>query len=121
MARPRKSHADLPKYVVVHHGSYWYRHPDGENVKIGPEGEMHLVWRFMLDKTDPENPGQGKSLHEYFDRYKREVVPTLGVRTQKDYARHLAVLDKAFGHMKPDDLKPKHVGQFLDRPKGKIQ
>lgn len=123
MARPRKSNSHLPKYVIVHHGSYWYRPPSGEDVRIGAcPGEEHKVWQFMIERAVPAAPPKpGAPLREYFERYKREVIPTLGVRTQKDYARHIVVLDRVFGHMRPDEVKPRDIGAFLDRPKGRIQ
>jgi integrase len=71
--------------------------------------------------TPPTVPDASSTLKSFFERYKREVVPTLAPRTQAGYSRHLVILDRSFGHMRPDDLKPKDVGQFLDRPKGKIQ
>jgi len=119
MSRPRKTNAHLPKYVTVIHGSYWYRPPEGEYVNIGPEGQEHLVWRFMADKTAPSAPG--KTMHDFFERYKREVLPLLGLRTQKDYVRHLVRLERSFGHMRPNEIQPRDIGAFLDRPKGKIQ
>lgn len=122
MSRPRKTNKHLPQYVTVIHGSYWYRPPDGKPVRIAPEGAEHLVWKFMAELTLPTpSPVGTATLKTYFERYKREIVPTLAPRTQKDYARHIAVLDRSFGHMRPDDMKPKDVGQFLDRPKGRIQ
>ncbi len=123
MARPRKSNRHLPKYVIVHHGAYWYRPPSGEDVRIGScPGEEHKVWEFMLERAPPQAPPkQGATLHEYFERYKREILPTLAPRTQIDYSRHLVILDKVFGHMLPDEVKPRDVGAFIDRPKGKIQ
>lgn len=60
-------------------------------------------------------------MHAIFDRYERDVLPTLGERTQKDYRRHLARLRETFGHRVPDDIKPRDIGAFIDRPKGKIQ
>lgn len=122
MSRPRTKNKHLPQYVTVIHGSYWYRPPDGDSVRIGPEGAEHLVWKFMADHMTPQAPPAANStLHHFFERYKREVLPTLAPRTQKDYSRHLVLLDRSFGHMRPDDLRPKDIGQFLDRPKGKIQ
>jgi integrase len=122
MSRPRKTNTHLPKYVTVIHGSYWYRPPEGENVNIGPEGEEHLVWKFMLERAAPQAPPKpGSTLKEYFERYRRDVLPTKAPRTQKDYARHLAKLEAVFGHMRPDELKKRDIGQFLDRVKGKIQ
>jgi integrase len=61
------------------------------------------------------------TLTQCFERYRLEVLPTLAPRTQKDYLRHLKVLEARFGSMHPDELQPKDVGQFLDRPKGRIQ
>lgn len=122
MARPRTKNAHLPMYVVPIHGSYWYRPPDGQDVRIGPIGEEHLVWKFMAERTAPQpTPKPTALLREHFERYKREVIPTLAPRTQKDYARHIIVLTRVFGHMSPDEVKPRDVGAFLDRPKGKIQ
>jgi integrase len=120
MSRPRKKDAHLPKYVRVEFGSYWYRPPEGPNVKIGPEGQEHLVWKFMLDKAEPSSAPL-ITLNDCFDRYLKEVLPSLGVRTQKDYARHIAILRRVFGHMHPDEVRPRDVGAFLDRLKGKIQ
>lgn len=121
MARPRTKNAHLPMYVVPIHGSYWYRPPDGPDVRIGPVGEEHLVWKFMLERTQPQEIKPNATLKDYFERYKREVVPTLSPRTQKDYSRHIAILTRVFGHMLPDEVRPRNVGAFLDRPKGKIQ
>jgi integrase len=75
----------------------------------------------MAERTAPQPPPKtGALLLEHFERYKREVIPTLAPRTQKDYARHIATLVRVFGHMRPDELLPRDIGAFLDRPKGKI-
>lgn len=122
MSRPRKTNSHLPKFVVVNHGSYWYQPTEGKAVRIGPEGEEWLIYEYLAKVAKPQPPPkQGAKLHDHFERYKREVAPTLAPRTQKDYARHIVLLDKAFGHMHPDELMPKGVGAFLDRTKGKIQ
>lgn len=128
MSRPRsKTTAHLPKYITVINNAYWYRPPPlnlGEEppkpTRIGTfPHEEHLVWKFMLDLVTPSGPLI--TLNDCFDRYLKEVLPSLGFRTQKDYSRHIVILRKVFGHMRPDDLRPRDIGQFLDRPKGKIQ
>lgn len=121
MSRPRTTNKHLPKYVSVIHGAYWYRPPNGPNVNIGPEGDERAVWQFMADHAPQLSNTPLVTIADMLDRYQREVVPTLAPRTQIDYARHLTLLRKTFGHMKPNDLRPKDVGAFLDRPKGKIQ
>lgn len=57
---------------------------------------------------------------EALDLYKRDCVPELAERTQRDYARHIETLRKEFGHIEADALKPRDVAKFLDVPKGKI-
>ena len=49
------------------------------------------------------------------DRYIIESLPKKAERTRIDYMNALGRLRKVFGHMRPDDLKPKHVYQYLDR------
>lgn len=121
MSRPRTTHKHLPKYVSIIHGAYWFRPPGGPNVNIGPEGDERAVWQFMADNAPSLNNQPMLTVSDMLDRYQREIVPTLAPRTQVDYARHLTLLRKTFGHMKPNDLKPRDIGAFLDRPKGKIQ
>lgn len=60
-------------------------------------------------------------LSDIFDRYLRDVLPTLAPRTQKDYARHIVILRQRFGHLEANALKPRDIGAFLDVAKGKIQ
>jgi hypothetical protein len=54
------------------------------------------------------------TMNEVFDRYERECVPNLGIRTQIDYKRHLRILRQHFGHFVPGTIKPRDVGRFLD-------
>lgn len=120
MGRPRTANKHLPKYVTVIHGSYWYRPPDKEPVRIGlvKDGEAQ-VWRHQLTLNEPVK--EMRTLADIFDRYERDVLPTLAPRTQIDYRRHLITLRKFCGHMHPDELKPRDIGRFLDVPTGKIQ
>jgi len=78
------------------------------------------MWKFYADIKSPDKAPL-LTLHDCFERYKREVLPTKAPRTQKDYSRHIVILDQRFGHMRPDELQARDIGQFLDRPKGKIQ
>lgn len=61
------------------------------------------------------------TLNQCFDRYLRDVLPSKGARTQKDYARHIKVLRRVFGHRDPNDVQQRDIGRFLDVEKGKIQ
>lgn len=120
MSRPRTKNKHLPKYVTVIHGSYWYRPPKAKPQRLAAVGEESEMYRKMADLVREVPQKAGNTLADYFDRYEREIVPTLAERTQKDYKRHLKVLKTEFGEMHPDDLRPRDIGRFLDVPKGKI-
>lgn len=118
MARPRTANKHLPKYVTIVHGSFWYRPPNVKAIRICPADDLSAMYLFM-SKLDTKQ-GPLLTLNDCFDRYEKEVLVGLEPRTQKDYRRHLIVLRKTFGHMAPDDVLPRHVGQFLDVQTGKI-
>jgi integrase len=121
MARPRTTNKHLPRYVTIIHGSYWYRPPNAKPLKLARVGDESTMYRRMADLLIPTEAAQPTgTLADYFDRYEREIVPTLAPRTQKDYHRHLQVLRREFGHRKPDELQPRDVGRFLDVQTGKI-
>lgn len=64
---------------------------------------------------------QRYSVSEILDRFLRDYVPQLSERTQRDYARHVRDLKRAFGHYLADDLKPRDFRDFMNVAKGKIQ
>jgi integrase len=97
------------------------RHANGDAIRDTDEASMY---RWVAEKLGPSPTPvatDAYTLNDAFNRYDREVIPTLEPRTQKDYRKYLVVLRKTFGHMAPNDVLPRHVGQFLDTPKGKIQ
>lgn len=55
------------------------------------------------------------------DRYRAECIPALGVRTQRDYRRHVTFLENHFSREREiSSIKPRDVGRFLDVPRAKI-
>ncbi|HRC61596.1 MAG TPA: tyrosine-type recombinase/integrase [Dehalococcoidia bacterium] len=120
MARPRTINKHLPKYVTVIHGAYWFRPPKAKAVRLAALGDEPGMYRALADQVAAVPSGPLTTLADCFDRYEREIVPTLAPRTQKDYRRHLSILRRWCGDVRPDDLKPRDVGRFLDVDKGKI-
>jgi hypothetical protein len=114
MARPRTTNKHLPKYVTVIHGAFWYRPPNGKAERICAADDLAAMYTFAAKKATPAGPV--KTLNDLFDRYEREIVPTLEQRTQRDYRQHLVKLRATFGHMAPNDVIPKDIGRFLDGP-----
>jgi integrase len=126
MGRPRTTNQHLPRYVKPIHGSLWYCPPAAAKGEKPPKptricrvGEDQELWKFMLERTEPSGPVT--YMTDLFDRYEREILPTLAPRTQKDYRKHLLKLRKIYGSMRPADVKPKDVGAMLVIGRGKAQ
>lgn len=120
MSRPRTKNKHLPKYVTIIHGSYWYRPPNGKAENLGRVGDESTFYKNYARHAFPSDTTNSGTIADHLDRYEREIVPTLAERTQKDYHGYLRILREEFGHMHPDDVRPKDVGRFMDVPKGKI-
>lgn len=130
MGRARKDNRHLPAGVTIINGTFYFKAPGVEDAKrermVGPDGESirdneeHLMYSWLAKRTEPKPMSEVTTLAEVFNRYVREILPQHAPRTQKDYLKHFVVLRKAFGHMQPDELRPRDVGRFLDVPRGKI-
>jgi integrase len=59
-------------------------------------------------------------MNELFDKYEAEYIPELEPRTQRDYRGILLILRANFDHMKPQEIKPRHVADFINVKKGRI-
>lgn len=101
----------LPHRVYLKHGAYYYvTLPERKWIRLGKtEHEMYAE----LAKIARDDAGLG-TMAEYFERYAREIVPTKAPRTQIDNKAELKNLARAFGKMRPEIIKPKHVYAYLD-------
>lgn len=101
----------LPRRVYKKHGAFYYVTLDRKWIRLGKtEAEMYRA----LAKLSDVNAGIG-TMGEYFDRYKKEVIPAKSERTQEDNNREIINLIRAFGHMHPEKIKPKHVYAYMDK------
>ena len=101
----------LPTRVYLKHGSYFYvTLPERKWIRLGKtESEMYAA----LSKIKALDAGKGTML-EYFDRYEKEVIPNKAPRTQIDNLSEIKNVKKAFGHMNPEAIKPKHIYAYMD-------
>jgi integrase len=111
MSRPRTTNKHLPKYVTVIHGAYWYRPPEGKAERIAAEHDYVKLYQFLARIDEPE--GEVRTLAEAFDKYIREEMPRMSDATKKNYGLCIERLRVAFGHMRPDDVRPRDVGRYL--------
>jgi integrase len=59
-------------------------------------------------------------MQDLFDRYGKDCLPALSPRTQRGCTAILKILGAHFGQMTPQEVKPRHVRDFLDVDTGKI-
>ena len=59
-------------------------------------------------------------MSDLFNLYERECLPELTLRVQRDYRHMLRHLDDVFGYLEPQQVKPRHVVDFLNVKTGKV-
>jgi len=80
--------------------------------------EPKLKWARI--EAERKEPTRGDTVAAMLHYYRVKHLPALAERTQKDRSEHLNVLERAFGHMKPDAVKPQHIAQYLEAHKAPV-
>jgi integrase len=101
----------LPPRVYQKHGAFFYvTNPGRKWIRLGQsESEMYQA----LAKLKTTDVRQGL-MSEFFERYEKEIIPTKAPRTQIDNLSEIKNLKQAFGKMRPEHIKPKHVYAYMD-------
>ena len=101
----------LPPRVYQKHGAFFYvTNPGRKWIRLGQnESEMYQA----LAKLKSTDVRQGL-MSEFFERYEKEIIPTKAPRTQIDNLSEIKNLKQAFGKMRPEHIKPKHVYAYMD-------
>jgi integrase len=60
------------------------------------------------------------SLNQILDRFEQDYVPTLAMRSQRDYARHIKLLRSEFGHLDPTKISDEQYSRFLGVSSGRV-
>lgn len=106
----RKYDTGLPARMYRKGPSFYYVSRENKWIRLGRTLRDALV-RYAELVEAPENLG---TMAAVFDRYLFEVVPTKAPRTQLDNHAELRMLRSALGHMRPADVRPKHIYAYLD-------
>lgn len=111
-----KENGGLPARVTRKHGAFYYLKP-----VIKPDGKSGTKW-LRLGKTEAEmyqalaalkNEGSGL-LAAVIQRYREQVLIKKSRKTQDAQGKQLDRLQRAFGHMRPADIRPTHIAQYHD-------
>lgn len=125
MARKRNSeNKGLPTRWKFQHGAYYYRVPPG----LEPQWDGKQM--FHLGKTLPEayrawaerlgGMEIAGSIGQLLDRYLLEVVPKKSPTTQAGNLVFIKTLRTTFGEFKLNEIKPRHVYQYVDKRSAKV-
>lgn len=110
MSKKRQSNKHLPPRVYHRHGAYFFVNRLGKWHRLGATlREALLAHQALLDV-----PGQCDTMAALMLRYEAEVIPTKAPSSQATNARELLYLRAFFGQMRPADVRPMHVAQYLD-------
>jgi integrase len=112
MGRPRKHNKKLPISVYFRHNSYFFVDRTGRWHNLGKQYIDAITKYAELNST---NEIPLINLATIIDRYARDVIPEKSPKTQIENTRQIALLRSVFGKMRPDDVLPKHIYQYLDR------
>lgn len=110
-----KENTGLPHRVTLKHGAYYYLRPIIKNGK-------HSTQWVNLGKTeadmlralaDLKSQGAGV-MAAVIQRYREQVLSKKAANTQTAQSKQLDRLTKAFGHLPPAKIRPKHIAQYHD-------
>ncbi|KMK15959.1 integrase [Pluralibacter gergoviae] len=117
MPRVRKNPEDnwMPPRVRRGKSAYEFRSPDGRTIRLcGPDLTKSQVWSAY------ENFINDIKIGSNFDALCEEFFCSgdfheLATETRKDYRKYASQVSKAFGKMKPGNIKPEHIRQYMDK------
>lgn len=110
MGRKRLSRHELPRRVYERHGAYYF-HPKGAKpIWLGRDLPEALAAYGAL--VDP--PAQLANMADIIDLFMRGRPALVAARTYQDNLTEARKLKYAFGAMRPEDIRPKHIYAYMD-------
>jgi integrase len=100
------------------HGAYYFVDKAHKWHHLGRDYRQALQ-RYAALIDGPAPFSTAPTLNDLFDRYERDVVPSKAPKTQKSNEYQLKNLRRAFGHMRPEDVKPHHIYAYMDARQAK--
>lgn len=110
MVGRRKSNLNLPPRMYLKHGAYYYVTKENKWLRLSTNlAEAKAKW-IELEGETPATDTVGALI----DRYMEEIAPRKSPRTYKDNQSEATHIKAVFGPMRPCDVRPMHVAQYLD-------
>lgn len=120
MGRRRTVNKHLPPRMKVRGTAFYYDHGivDGKRTYT-PLGHDYPRALKEWAKLAGEKELAGTTWGDASKRYRREVLHTVGTKTQDSYTRALDTLDKVFGAMALDDITAEVTTEYIRRRSAK--
>ena len=109
MGRKRKHRRDLPERVYYRHGAYYFVDRAGKWHNLGRDHHQALIEHARINRA-----GALLTLGQLMDRYVSDVLPGKAPATQRGNLLELAKLRAVFGHMRPDDVEPGDLYDYIE-------
>jgi len=110
VGRRRKSRKDLPERVYSKHGSYFFVDRKNKWHNLGKDFHQALIRYAEINSSAYVVTRLGHVM----DRFIKEELPKLAIRTRKDRFREIDNLRKVFGAMRPDDITSQQIYKYMD-------
>lgn len=119
MARSRRH----PSRWTFKHGAYYYRVPPGQEAAWDGKSWFRLgrteaaAYRAWYERLGPDSTEDITTVADVIQAYWRDASARLRPATVEAYGYHLVPLRTAFGKMRPETIKPRHVYAYMaERP-----
>lgn len=111
MGRKRRSRKDLPERMYFNHGAYYYIDSGGKWRRLGVKlSDAIRVYAEMLGERETI-----KTMSQVIDRYKLEVLSDKSQGTIDNETLIIERLRAVFRDMRPKDIKPSDIYQYMDK------
>jgi integrase len=112
MGRRRTSNFDLPPRMHKKGDCYYYVTTTKPRKWIRLDKSLAVAKQMWASLEGAGTPGTFESLA---NKFLAECTKDLAENTRRNYTSHGNILISVFGHMQLSEIKPHHIGNYLDR------
>jgi len=114
MGRRRTQRFDLPPRMHLKGKTYYHVSTTIPRKWTKLDKEIGLAKRLWAEIEGEQHNPQDHTFNGIVARYRKEILPTKALQTQRDNEKELARLLAVFGVMPIDAIKPHHIKRYLD-------
>ena len=110
MGKHRRKNKHLPARVYEKHNAFYYVTRQNKWIRLGSTfPEAMANWANLVDKVT-----EFKTMNDVIEKYMGEVAPLKAQASYKSNITQIKPLKLVFGEMKPCDITPVDIYQYMD-------